>query len=386
MHVVVVQPTANSTTFGWEEGFERLGHRVTLLTATPKLQFGGRPGAQLRDVPDSPPSVRIAARSRLAHRLVDGLPSPRAVRAALADLRPDVALVKLDKARNMVIGRELTRRGVPWVLWQEQLPPLSRRWRAAALLGVRPAATFTALDARPGGVAVPEPAGSMPRISYTPYVPDRVGTPAPASPSASPSAPASAPASPRRGAGPARILVVASFKNHAAKRPWWVLEAAADEGLLDGRVTFTFAGQGGAQHVGHQRIAELVAAHRAEHLVELRSNVPFDEMGALYRDHDVVVLPSRREQFGMAVVEGMAHGLPTIVSDAVGAIGCVVDGVTGIVFPVDDRAALGRAMARLVTDDGLRSALGGAASRFVAEHLDSAQAARRILRLALPED
>jgi len=364
MHILVVQSTANSTTFGWERGFEELGHRVTVITATAKRQFGGRPGAVIHVVPDTMWSRWLAERSQLFHRLVDVLPSGRQVRAAIRTLRPDIAIVRADKGRNLVLGRGLSRSGVPWVLWQEQLPPLSRRWRAAKALGVRPVASFTALDSRPGGVAQPVAETPMPRVSYTPYL------------TADPT-PTSRPAS-----RPVRILVVASFKNHTAKHQWTVLEAAAEVGLIDGSATFTFSGQGGSGHEGYRRVLDTARALDIEGLIDLRPNVPFDGMGDLYRSHDLLVLPSVREQFGMAIVEAMAHGLPTVCSDAVGAIGCVVHGETGLVFPVSDRAALGQAMRRLVDDPDLRDRLGRGARGFVAAHLDSRCTAERILRLA----
>lgn len=58
---------------------------------------------------------------------------------------------------------------------------------------------------------------------------------------------------------------------------------------------------------------------------------------------DVLALPSERETFGLAAIEGMARGLP-IVAHAVGALPEVVeDGVTGyVVAPPDLGAALQR--------------------------------------------
>jgi glycosyltransferase involved in cell wall biosynthesis len=41
------------------------------------------------------------------------------------------------------------------------------------------------------------------------------------------------------------------------------------------------------------------------------------EMGALYRRHDILLFPSRREAFGMTVLEALAAGLPVIGSTAV---------------------------------------------------------------------
>lgn len=366
MHVLVVQPTANSTTFGWEQGLEELGHQVTLLTATEKLQFGGRPDAVLHALPNTTWSRWLARRSRLFHRHVDEVPSRRQVGATLRELAPDVALVKAADLRSMLIARQLHRLGIPWLLWQEQLPPLSRRWALLARLGTRPLAAFTALDSRPGGAAAADAESPLPRISYGPYL--RGGQEDEAE---------------RAGVlpGPVRMLVVASFKNHAAKHQWTVLEAAADAGLLDGSVRFTFSGQGGPQHLGYQRIEELMHRHGAEELVTFLTDVPFEAMPDLYRSHDVLLLPSVREQFGMAVVEAMAYGLPTIVSDAVGAIGCVVPEETGLLYPVSDIEGLGRAMRRLVEDPVLRERLGRGAARFVREYLAGRILAARIVAL-----
>ncbi len=369
MHVLLVQPTPNSTTFGWEQGFEELGHRVTLLTATGRLQFGGRPDAVLHPLANSSWSRRLAKRSSTFHRHVDELPSADRVRQALEEIRPDVALVKTVGFRNVVIARQLDHLRIPWLLWQEKLPPLSRRWQFAARLGLAPAAAFTVLDSRTGGIASPDAESSMPRISYGPYRHQPLEPPRQSS-SVS-----------RAGDQAVRILVVASFKNHEAKQQWKVLEAAAEVGLLDGSAHFTFSGYGGPQHLGYQRVVELSRRYEAQHHVSLLPPVPFEQMPALYRSHDVLVLPSAREQFGMAVVEAMSFGLPTVVSDAVGAIGCVKPEVTGIVHSPSDVGELGRAMRRLVDEPLLREQLGSAAEAFVAEHLDGALLAGRILSL-----
>jgi glycosyltransferase involved in cell wall biosynthesis len=366
MHVLIVQSTPNSTTFGWEQGLERLGHRVTVLTATEKRQFGGRPGAEIVALPNSAWSERLSTRSKSFHQMVDAVPNARAVESVLQELAPDVAVVKVDKARNLVIGRVLTGLGIPWVNWQEQLPPLSRRWRLARGLGARPVAAFTALDSRPGGVALPSSETAMPRISYVPYRWESAGAGV---------------SGPRSADAPLRVLVVASFKNHRAKQQWSVIEAAASAGLLDGSIRFTFSGQGRTSHVGFLRTETTAREHGADHLVQLVRNVPFESMPALYASHDALVLPSVREQFGMAIVEAMVYGLPIIVSDAVGALGCVAHNENGLVFPVSEVGALGECLRLLVDDEALRTRLGESARAFVDAHLDPVETARTILEL-----
>ncbi len=363
-HVLVIQATATSTTFGWESGLEQLGNQVTVLTRTPRLQFGGRPGASVALLPDSRWSLALAKRFSVFRNRLGAFPSLRAALRTVRALKADLAIVRVDRGRNIVIAVALTMLKIPWALWQEKTPPLARRWVLALRVGLRPVAAFTALDSRPGGVALSEPGSSMPRVSYTPFF-VTANRPATPDPDAARSA-------------PVRMLVVASFKNFRAKQQWAVLEGAARGGILDGSATFLFCGQGNETHEGHRRVSRLANSLGVEGLVQLRSNVHFEAMAEVYAEHDVLVLPSIQEGFGMAVIEAMAHGLPTVVSDAVGAIGCVVDGQNGLVFPSGDWDRLGEALRRIVRDGELRGSLSRGARAFVQDHLDSRSAATRI--------
>lgn len=74
----------------------------------------------------------------------------------------------------------------------------------------------------------------------------------------------------------------------------------------------------------------------------------------------VHVLPSRKEGWGLAVVEAAQHGVPTIgYRSSGGLVDSVVDGVTGLL--VDDRAELVDRLAELLHDRVLREELGAKA-------------------------
>jgi glycosyltransferase involved in cell wall biosynthesis len=88
--------------------------------------------------------------------------------------------------------------------------------------------------------------------------------------------------------------------------------------------------------------------------------VPHDKLQELYARAAVVACPSRREGFGVACLEAMAHGRPVVASAVGGLLDLVVDGETGIVVPPRDPAALRSALERLLADPELRRRLGAA--------------------------
>ena len=79
---------------------------------------------------------------------------------------------------------------------------------------------------------------------------------------------------------------------------------------------------------------------RSKHLGWL----PRVRLAAELATHDVLVLPSRHDSFGIVVAEAMACGLPVIVTENVGAKEMVTPGDDGQIVPVGDAAALASAM------------------------------------------
>src|SRR5262249_62034339 len=70
----------------------------------------------------------------------------------------------------------------------------------------------------------------------------------------------------------------------------------------------------------------------------------------------VHILPSRKEGWGLAVVEAAQHAVPTIGYRSSGGLSdSIIDGVTGIL--VDDRAGLVDRLDELLSDSVLRDQL-----------------------------
>jgi glycosyltransferase involved in cell wall biosynthesis len=89
--------------------------------------------------------------------------------------------------------------------------------------------------------------------------------------------------------------------------------------------------------------------------------VPPDALGPYYERASVVVVPSRREGYGMVAREAMAHGRPVVATAVGGLLDAVEDGVTGVLVEPGDPSALRRAIADLLADEARRDALGRAA-------------------------
>lgn len=88
---------------------------------------------------------------------------------------------------------------------------------------------------------------------------------------------------------------------------------------------------------------------------------------------DVGILCSHEEGFSNAILEGMAAGLPMIVTNVGGNAEAVVDGATGLVVPPRDPGQLAAAIVRLPADPALRAQMGQAGRARVAACFGVAQ-------------
>jgi glycosyltransferase involved in cell wall biosynthesis len=92
----------------------------------------------------------------------------------------------------------------------------------------------------------------------------------------------------------------------------------------------------------------------------LRTDVP-----ALLAASTVSVMPSLNEALSNVLLESMAAGAPTVATRVGGTPEAMDDGVTGLLVPPEDAAALAEAVGRLIDDPARAAALGGAARETV---------------------
>jgi glycosyltransferase involved in cell wall biosynthesis len=68
------------------------------------------------------------------------------------------------------------------------------------------------------------------------------------------------------------------------------------------------------------------------------------ELGLLFKNLDVLVLPSRLDSFGMVVLEALASGLSVITTSNVGASELIINGINGRIIPPNDVESLTNAL------------------------------------------
>jgi len=106
-----------------------------------------------------------------------------------------------------------------------------------------------------------------------------------------------------------------------------------------------------------------------------------DDMPSVYASLDVMVSSSRQEGMPMAVLEGMASGVP-LVASAVGEVPTVVlDGRTGVLVPPEDVNSLAAGILRLLRDPATRKRLGAAARQRVEEEYSAKRMTADYLRV-----
>lgn len=105
-----------------------------------------------------------------------------------------------------------------------------------------------------------------------------------------------------------------------------------------------------------------------------------EQKWAALADADIFVLPSYSENFGNAVVEAMAAGLPVVVSDQVGIHAEIAEAHAGAVVPCSaDRLAW--QLLEFLADAGLRSSMGQNGRRLSASRYSPDAVGARMLHL-----
>ena len=128
-----------------------------------------------------------------------------------------------------------------------------------------------------------------------------------------------------------------------------------------------------------ERLVALVRAAQLEEDILFHDFSPAPEN--YYRSADLFILPSRNEGLPNVVLEAMSCGLPSVVSRVSGATDIIENGVSGMLFDVDDQGSFVDAVMPLMADRQRRTEMGRRASARIHERLSSRKSAERYLQL-----
>ncbi len=107
--------------------------------------------------------------------------------------------------------------------------------------------------------------------------------------------------------------------------------------------------------------------------------IPPSELGPYYERAAVVCVPSLREGYGVVAREAMAYGRSVVATRVGGLTDAVEDGVTGLLVPRGDIAALRAALERLLGAAELRRRSGAAAWERARERFSADAAADAVV-------
>ncbi len=113
------------------------------------------------------------------------------------------------------------------------------------------------------------------------------------------------------------------------------------------------------------------------HLTGYRSNAP-----EIIAACDACILPSiKREGLPKTIIEGMAYGVPPIVTDSGGSPELVENGISGIVIPPKSAKAIAESILYLYQNTEKRTQMGAAAKQRICDAFDVKQTIDKTFRL-----
>ena len=113
---------------------------------------------------------------------------------------------------------------------------------------------------------------------------------------------------------------------------------------------------GGDAVIGEtNRLKALSRELNVENRISFFGPIDRDLLPNIYRNHDLVIMPSYYESFGLAALEAQSSGIPVIASHVGGLSEVLVSGTTGyLIRPADDHVQFSNKIEILASDTKLR--------------------------------
>lgn len=159
--------------------------------------------------------------------------------------------------------------------------------------------------------------------------------------------------------------------------PWYGIDLAINAlGQLDRSVRLVIAGQGSEE----AHLKEMARSMHIEERIDFLGFVDHDRVPEVLNGADCFLNLSRRESFGVAILEAMACGLPVIATRSHGAEELIETGTDGLLVPIDGLSETVDAMKAVMKDEPKRKTMAENGLSKVREHYDWEDCVRQMIQ------
>jgi glycosyltransferase involved in cell wall biosynthesis len=174
------------------------------------------------------------------------------------------------------------------------------------------------------------------------------------------------------GVGKGKLIVLVGNMHTDVKGHPWLIACAPAVVHEFPSARFVLAGDGEQRPRFEEQVAKLALEQNFLFLGR-RTDIP-----KILACCDIAVLPSRAEGLPNAVLEYMAAGLPTVASRVGGNGELIEDGVTGLLVPPEDSAALSDALLALLRDPELARRMAQSGQQFTIRNFSFERLVREV--------
>lgn len=161
------------------------------------------------------------------------------------------------------------------------------------------------------------------------------------------------------------LIIISVAELHERKGLKYLIEAIPEVSVKFPNTKLVIVGEGPER----SELEKLVKKFGIENHVILTGRQK--EIPKLLKCADIFVLPSRREAFGLVILEAMITGLPIIASETGGIPEIITDKKTGILVKPENSSAISAALIDLIAHPEKRQKLSAAGEKLVHEKFEA---------------
>ena len=151
-----------------------------------------------------------------------------------------------------------------------------------------------------------------------------------------------------------KLIILFLSRLHYKKRPDLLINSLSKIFVQNKNFHLIMAGTGEANYLNY--LQQLAHKHQLTNQITFTGFITGRNKHLLLQGSDIFVLPSYSENFGIAVAEAMAAGLPVIITPGVQIAPEIATADAGII--IEDEAGLNNAITQLLNSEAMRSRLG----------------------------